>query len=83
MALLIVAIIAAYVKLITIVCEYTSPSSCCVQYLVYLEVAILAKQLSLLLYSHNLVYTYISCNHSPLTVHGYHTDSTVVLYHAS
>ena len=28
MALLIVAIIAARVKVITIVCEYTSPSSC-------------------------------------------------------
>ena len=39
MALLIVAIIAARVKVITIVCEYTSPSSCCVQYLAYLELA--------------------------------------------
>ena len=55
MALLIVAIIAAYVKLIRRVCEYTSPSSCCVQYLTYLEVATLTKQLTLLLYSHNLV----------------------------
>ena len=64
MALLIVAIIAACVKLIRIVCEYTSPSSCCVQYLAYLEVAILAKQLSsLLLYSHNLVYTYLATIH--------------------
>ena len=39
MALLIVAIIAACVKLIRIVCEYTSPSSCFVQYLAYLELA--------------------------------------------
>ena len=63
MALLIVAIIAACVKLIRIVCEYTSLSSCYVQYLAYLEVAILAKQLSLLLYSHNLVYTYLATIH--------------------
>ena len=63
MAPLIVAIIATCVKLIRIVCEYTSPSSCCMQYLAYLEVAILAKQLSLLLYSHNLVYTYLATIH--------------------
>ena len=64
MALLIVAIIAACVKLITIAYEYTSPSSCCVQYLAYLELRLLAnKQLSLLLYSHNLVYTDLSTIH--------------------
>ena len=62
MALLIVAIIAACVKLITIACEYTSPSSCCVQYLAYLDWQ-LAKQLSLLLYSHNLVYTDLATIH--------------------
>ena len=39
MALLIVAIIAACVKLITTVCEYTFPSSYRVQYLAYLELA--------------------------------------------
>ena len=38
-ALLIVATIAACVKLIRIACKYASPSSCCVQYLAYLELA--------------------------------------------
>ena len=75
MALLIVAIIAACVKLITIACEYTSPS-CSIQ---LTQNWLLAKQLSLLLYSHNLVYMDLATIHHS----GNRTDSTVASYHAS
>ena len=64
MALLIVAIIAAYAKLITIACEYTSSQLLlCAVFSLPRIGYLLNMQLSLLLYSHNLVYTDLAIIH--------------------